>query len=120
MFAKKAFGKGFYFLVLLILCVLAVTIFKPQIFANTPAKISTSTIVSTLNSQFTLNVYAIKLDPNHQPLTNTLMKNTMDNLKNTGKYQELQERAMINAEKLIEDLLQTTFGNNLVVEISFK
>jgi hypothetical protein len=48
------------------------------------------------------------------------MKNTMDNLKNTGKYQELQQMAMFNAEKLIEDLLQTSLGNDLVVEVTYK
>jgi hypothetical protein len=53
---RIAFGKGFSFLLLLILCALAIIIFRPQTFAKTPAQISTSTIISTLNSQFTLNV----------------------------------------------------------------
>lgn len=63
---------------------------------------------------------AQKLNPSHEPLTNTLMKNTMDNLKQTNKYNDLQVLAMNNAKQTIEDLLTKTLGPDITVNISYR
>ena len=63
---------------------------------------------------------AQKLDPSHEPLTNTLLKNTMDNLKQTNKYNDLQVLAMNNAKQTIVDLLTKTLGPDITVNISYR
>ncbi|MDR3588025.1 MAG: DUF4230 domain-containing protein [Desulfosporosinus sp.] len=63
---------------------------------------------------------AQKLDPSHEPLTNTLMKNTMDNLKQTNKYNDLQVLAMNNAKQTTVDLLTKTLGPDITVNISYR
>jgi len=62
---------------------------------------------------------ALRMDPIHEPLTSTLMKNTMDNLKQTNEYNDLQGRAMINAKQTITDLLTKTLGSDITVNISY-
>lgn len=59
------------------------------------------------------------LEPRHDDYTTLLRKNTLENLKKTGRYAELQNKAMIKTQELIAGLLQKGVRNDIVVKIDF-